>query len=77
MLQTISLLFPVANNEKWVLTQDDIMLPQIDGFNCCIHSILNTHYLLFLKTDEDDTVSDYCYEILTAPRYWFVYKLKT
>ena len=47
------------------MTQDDIMLPQIDGFNCGIHSILNTHYLLFLKTDEDDTVSDYCYEILT------------
>ena len=52
------------------------MLPQIDGFNCSIHAILNPYYLLFSNTDKDDAASDYCYEYLAASRYWLAYKLK-
>ena len=75
MLQTTSLLFRVVNDEEWVLIQHDNLLPQIDGFNY-IHAILRTYYLLFLKTDKDNTVSDYYYEDLAAACYWFAYKLK-
>ena len=52
MLQIISLLFPVVNTEECALIQPDNLLPQIDGFNCGIHTILNTYYLLFLNTDK-------------------------
>ena len=76
MLQIISLLFPVVNIEEWALIQPDNLLPQTDGFNCGIHAILNTYYLLFPNTDKDDVASDYCYEDLAAARYWLSYKLK-
>ena len=49
-------------------------MPQIDGFNCGIHAILNTYYLVFLNTD--NVASDYCYEDLAAARNWLAYKLK-
>ena len=52
MLQIISLLFPVVNTEECALIQPDNLLPQIDGFNCGIYTILNTYYLLFLNTDK-------------------------
>ena len=52
------------------------LLPKIDGFNCGIHAILNTYYLLFPNTDKDNVASDYCYEDLAAARYWLAYKLK-
>ena len=76
MLQIISLLFSVVNIEEWALIQPDNLLPQIDGFNCGIHAILNTYYLLFPNTDKDNVASDYCYEDLAAARYWLAYKLK-
>ena len=76
MLQTISLLFPVVNIEEWDLIQPDNLLPQTDGFNCGIHAILNTYYLLFPNTDKDNVASFYCYEYLAAARYWYAYKLK-
>ena len=44
-------------------------MPQIGGFNCGIHAILNTYYLLFPNTDKDNAASDYCYKDLA-------YKLK-
>ena len=76
MLQIISLLFPVVNIEEWALIQPDNLLPQIDGFNCGIHAILNTYYLLFPNTDKVNVASDYCNEDLAAARYWLAYKLK-
>ena len=76
MLQIISLPFSVVNIEERALIQPDNLLPQTDGFNCGIHAILNTYYLLFPNTDKDNVASDYCYEDLAAVRYWFSYKLK-
>ena len=64
MLKIISLLFPVVNIEEWALIQADNLLPQTDGFNCGIHTILNTYYLLFPNTDKDNVASDSCYKIL-------------
>ena len=49
--------------------QPDNLLPQIDGFNCGIHTILNTYYLLFPNTDEDNVASESCYEDPAAARY--------
>ena len=69
------MLFPVVNIEEWALIQADNLLPQTDGFNCGIHTILNTYYLLFPNTDKD-VASDYCSEDLAAARYWLAYKLK-
>ena len=54
---------------KTSLIQPDNLLPQIDGFNCGIHTILNTYYLLFPNTDKDNAASDYSYKDLA-------YKLK-
>ena len=76
MLQIIFLLFPVVNIEEWALIQPKNLLPQIDGFNCGIHAILNPYYVLFWNTDKDNAASDYCYEDLAASRYWLAYKLK-
>ena len=76
MLQIISLLFPVVNIEKWALIQPDNLLPQTDGFNCGIHAILNTYYLVFPNTDKDNVASVHCYEDIAAARYWLAYKLK-
>ena len=59
MLQIISLLFSVVNIEEWALIQPDNLLPQINGFNCGIHAILNTYYLLFSSTDKDNVASVY------------------
>ena len=76
MLQIISLLFPVVNIEKWALIQPDNLLPQTDGFNCGIHAILNTYYLVFPNTDKDNVASVHCYEDIAAACYWLAYKLK-
>ena len=73
MLHVISLLFPVVNIEELALIQPDNLLLQSDGFNCGIHAILNTYYLLFPNTDKDNVASDYCYEDLAAARYWLAY----
>ena len=76
MLQIISLLFPALNIEEWALIQPDNLLPQIDGYNCGIHAILSTCYLLFPNIDLANDASGYCYEDLVASRYWFAHKLK-
>ena len=76
MLQIISLLFPAVNIEEWAFIQRDNLLPQIDGFNCDIHAISNTYYLVFLNADKDNIVSVYCYEDRAAACYWLAYKLK-
>ena len=53
------------------------------SFNCAIHATqqfnmqFNTYYLFFLKTDKDNTVSDYFHEDFVAAHYWFANKLKS